>query len=135
MTYEILLKRMLGRVPDNMDKRESSLIWDTHSSTAVELQNLYIGLDVMIANSYGDTAARDFLILLCKDRGIIPEPATHAVLKGEFTPSNIDVLGQRFNIGEINYIVTEKIADGIYKVECEELGNIGNQYLGEMIPM
>ena len=58
MTYEILLKRMLGRVPDNMDKRESSLIWDTHSSTAVELQNLYIGLDVMIANSYGDTAAR-----------------------------------------------------------------------------
>ncbi len=38
MTYEILLKRMLGRVPDNMDKRESSLIWDTHSSTAVELQ-------------------------------------------------------------------------------------------------
>ncbi len=89
-------------------KRESSLIWDTHSSTAVELQNLYIGLDVMIANSYGDTAARDFLILLCKDRGIIPEPATHAVLKGEFTPSNIDVLGQRFNIGEINYIVTEK---------------------------
>ncbi len=32
-------------------------------------------------------------------------------------------------------MLRKKIADGIYKVECEELGNIGNQYLGEMIPM
>lgn len=134
-TYDVILKRMLDRVSDKLDKRESSLIWDTHSATAIELQILYIELDTLIANSYGDTAAREFLILLCKDRGIAPEPATKAVLKGKFLPVNIDMTGQRFNIGDVNYVVTERIADGEYQVQCEVPGIIGNQYLGQMIPM
>lgn len=134
-TYEVILDRMLDRVSDTLDKRPSSLIWDTHSATAIELQNLYIELEYLIINSYGDTAAREWLIRLCKDRGITPEPATYAVLKGEFTPTTIDVTGQRFNIGQLNYVVTEQIEPGQYLVQCETAGVIGNQYLGQMIPM
>lgn len=132
---DYLLNRMLDRVSDKLDKRESSLIWDTASSTSNELVILYIELETLIQNSYGDTAAREFLILLAKDRGLTPEPATNAILKGEFTPTNIDVTGQRFNIGEMNYVVTEQIAPGQYQVQCESTGVIGNQYLGDMIPM
>lgn len=134
-THDVILQRMLDRVSDQLDKRESSLIWDTHSSTAFELQLLYIELNTLIANSYGDTAAREFLILLCEDRGITPLSATKAILKGEFTPTDIDVTGQRFNIGEMNYVVTEQIEPGQYEVECETPGIEGNQYLGTMIPM
>lgn len=134
-TYDVILQRMLDRVSDKLDKRESSLIWDTHSSTAIEFQILYIELETLIANSYGDTAAREFLILLCKDRGITPEAATNAVLKGEFVPATIDMTGQRFNIGDVNYVVTEMITPGTYQVMCETPGIIGNQYLGQMIPM
>lgn len=134
-TYEVILERMLDRVSDQLDKRPSSLIYDTHSSTAIELQILYIELEYLIKNSYGDTAAREFLVMLCKDRGIKPESATNAVLKGEFTPTDIDVTGQRFNIGSLNYVVTEQIAPGQYQVVCETAGVIGNQYLGQMIPM
>ena len=136
-TYETILERMLGRVDDGMDKRESSLIFDTHSATAIELQEMYLSLDRLIQNSYGDTAIREFLIYLCGDRGIIPEEATNAILKGLFTPASINVIGQRFNIGEINYIVTEAIdgEEGAYQVQCETAGIIGNQYLGEMIPI
>lgn len=134
-TYEVILRRMLDRVPSQLDKRESSLIWDTHSSTAIELQILYIELDTLITNSYGDTAAREFLILLCRDRGIEPKESTYAILRGEFTPIDIDVTGQRFNIGDVNYVVTEQIAPGQYQVRCESLGVIGNQYLGQMIPL
>lgn len=134
-TYEVILERMLDRVSDQLDKRPSSLIYDTHSSTAIELQILYIELEYLIKNSYGDTAAREFLVMLCKDRGITPERATNAVLKGEFTPTDIDVTGQRFNIGSLNYVVTEQIAPGQYQVVCETAGVIGNQYLGQMIPM
>lgn len=134
-TYDVILARMLDRVSSKLDKRESSLIWDTHSSTAIELQILYIELDTLITNSYGDTAAREFLILLCKDRGITPEAATNAILQGVFTPATIDVTGQRFNIGDVNYVVTEMITPGTYKVRCETPGIIGNQYLGQMIPM
>lgn len=134
-TYDVILARMLDRVSSKLDKRESSLIWDTHSSTAIELQILYIELDTLITNSYGDTAAREFLTLLCKDRGITPEAATNAILQGVFTPATIDVTGQRFNIGDVNYMVTEMITPGTYKVMCETPGIIGNQYLGQMIPM
>ena len=135
ISYEALQKRMLDRVSDKMDKRESSLIWDTHSSTAAELMLLYIEMESIIANSYGDTADREHLVLLCKDRGIMPEPATHAVLKGEFTPENIDVSGKRFNIGSMNYTVLEQIVPGQYQVKCETEGMVGNQYLGNMIPI
>lgn len=134
-TLEVILDRMLSRVSEKLDKRPSSPIYDTVSSTANELLILYIELRALIENSYGDSAARDFLVLLAKDRGLSPEPATNAILKGVFTPSSIDVTGQRFNIGEMNYIVQEKIAPGEYTVMCENLGVIGNQYLGQMIPM
>jgi uncharacterized phage protein gp47/JayE len=134
-TYEVIRDRMLARVPDKLDKREGSVIWDTHSPTAIELQILYLELDVILREAYGDTASREFLILRCRERGIVPREATRAVLKGEFTPKNMEVSGQRFNIGDVNYIVTEKIADGIYQVECETVGKIGNQFFGSMIPM
>jgi len=134
-TYEVILDRMLARVSDALDKRPSSPIYDTLSPTAIELQVLYIELDTLIQNSYGDTAAREFLVLLAKDRGLSPYPATHAVLKGVFTPTTIDVTGQRFNIGDINYTVIEQTGPGQYKVQCESTGEIGNQYLGQMIPM
>ena len=138
-THNVILQRMLDRVSDKLDKRESSLIWDTHSSTALELQMLYIELNALIANSYGDTATREFLVLLAADRGLSPEEATHAILSGKFTPAGIDLTEQRFNIGEINYIVTEFISsDGeasYYQVQCETAGEVGNQYLGQMVPM
>lgn len=134
-TYDTVLKRMLNRVSNKLDKRPSSPVYDLHSSTAVEFQILYIELEYLIKNSYGDTAAREFLILLAKDRGLAPGPATKAILQGEFTPTNIDVTGKRFNISNINYVVKEQIEPGIYRVECETAGLVGNQYLGDMIPM
>lgn len=135
VTYREILERMLNRVSDKFDKREGSVIFDTHSPTALELEILYVELNRMIAEGYGDTASREYLILRCKERGIIPYPATYAVLKGTFTPATIDVIGKRFNLGSLNYIVTEKIADGEYRVQCETPGTVGNQYFGQLIPI
>lgn len=135
ITYEEILNRMLARVSNKFDKREGSVIWDTHSPTAIELQILYIELDTILRESYGDTASREFLILRCRERGISPYEATKAILKGIFVPATIDVTGKRFNIGDVNYIVTEKLADGEYKVQCETPGSTGNQFLGSMTPI
>lgn len=134
-THAVILERMQTRVPDELDKRPSSVIYDTLSATAMELQTLYIGLEYLIKNSYGDTAEREFLIRIAKDRGMEPEPATCAVLKGVFTPDNINVVGRKFNIGEMNYTVQKMITPGIYKVVCDKSGTVGNRYLGSMIPM
>jgi len=134
-TYEVILERMLDRVSEKFDKREGSVIWDTHSPTAIEFQILYIELETIIREAYSDTASRDFLIFRCRERGITPHGASNAILKGEFTPANIDVTGKRFNINQLNFVVTEKIADGVYRVQCETAGTVGNQYLGTMIPI
>lgn len=134
-TYDALLKRMLSRVPNKLDKREGAVIWDTLSPTAIELQILYLELDNIIKESFGDTASRDFLILRCRERGIAPYEATNTILQGEFTPIDIDVTGKRFSLNELNYVVTEMISGGIYKVQCETKGSVGNQYLGNMVPI
>ena len=134
-TYEVIRDRMLARVPARIDKREGSVIWDTHSPTAIEFQMLYLELDVILKEAYGDSASRKFLILRCRERGIWPYEATRAVLKGVFAPADIDVTGQRFNIGDVNYVVTEKITDGEYQVECETPGRAGNQLFGAMLPV
>lgn len=134
-TYEAILERMLARVSDKLDKREGAVIFDTHSPSALELQYLYIELERIIREAYGDTASRDYLILRCRERGIAPYEATNAVLKGRFTPFSVDVTGKRFNIGSTNYMVLEKISEGEYQVKCESVGAVGNQQLGTMIPI
>jgi len=135
MTYEVILQRMLDRVPDTLNKREGSIIYDALAPAAVELTLAYMQFDMILNEAFGDTASREYLIRRAKERGLEPEPATHAILKGEFTPSNIDVLNKRFNLGSLNYVVTELISPGVYKVQCETAGTIGNQSLDDIIPI
>lgn len=135
MTYEDILQRMLDRVPNTVDKREGSIIYDALAPAAVELQNMYIELDTVMNESFADTASREYLIKRASEKGMTPEPATNAVLKGVFTPANVDVLGKRFNIDELNYVAIEKITDGEYKMQCETVGVDGNANFGQMIPI
>lgn len=52
VTYNEILERMLSRVSDKFDKREGSVIFDTHSPTALELEILYVELNTLIAEAY-----------------------------------------------------------------------------------
>lgn len=136
VTFEVILQRMLDRVSNNLNKREGSIIYDALAPAAVELQLMYIEFDIILKETFGDTASREYLILRAKERGIEPYPSTHAILKGEFTPSTINIkIGSRFNLNELNYYVKSKISDGVYQIECEEPGIKGNQYFGDIIPI
>lgn len=138
LTYEMILQRMLDRIPNNIDKREGSVIWDALAPAAVELKLMYIEFDNIMNNSFADTAQRDFLIRRCAERGIVPYPATKAILQGEFSPEAIDVTGKWFNMpnaNNIRYVVKEMISPGIFQVECEASGTEGNKYFGTIIPI
>ena len=133
ITYELILNRMLAQIPNTIDKREGSLIYNALAPAAIELQNMYIELDVILQESFADTQSREYLIRRCGERGITPEAATKAILQGVF---NIDVpIGSRFSLDVLNYVVTEKISDGVFKLECETAGEIGNTKLGTLIPI
>ena len=133
ITYEVILQRMLDRVPQNLDKREASIIYNALAPAAVELQNMYIEFDWILNQSFADTAQREYLIKRCAERGIFPEQSTKAILEGTF---NIDVpIGSRFSFETLNYQAIEKISSGVFKMECETPGEVGNQNLGTLIPI
>ncbi|QIB68645.1 baseplate J/gp47 family protein [Aminipila butyrica] len=132
MTYELLLQRMLDRVPSDVDKREGSIIYDALAPAAVELQNMYIQLEAVLNEGFADTQSRSYLIRRAGERGIVPEAATFAVLRGVF---NKDIpIGSRFSLGILTYTAIEKMADGSFKLQCETAGQAGNQ-LETLIPI
>lgn len=133
ITYERILGRMLERVPADMDKREGAIIYDALAPAAVELQNLYIQLDVILNESFADTQTRAYLIKRAAERGISPSTATYAIRQGEFS---MDVeIGARFSLNALNYVVTERMAHGIFQLQCESLGEVGNREAGDLIPI
>ncbi len=135
-TYQVILERMLARVPEEFDKREGSILYDALAPAAAELQMAYIGLESVFREMFADTASRDCLIRRAAERGISPYPATHAILKGIFTPVSVAVpVGARFRCGGNTYHTTAKEVDGEYRMECEEVGEAGNLPSGELIPI
>ena len=106
MTYDSIMERMLDRVPDDLDKREGSVIWDALSPAALELELAYMGLEYILLEGFADTCDREYLILRARERGIEVEAATPAIIKGVFSPVDLDLTGERFNLGKLNYVVT-----------------------------
>lgn len=136
ITFEDILQRMLDRIPNSMDKREGSIIYDAIAPVAIEVQNLLIEQDHILNESFADTASLEFLIKRAAERGITQKLATNAVLKAVSTPTNVEVgIGSRFSLNELDYIITEKITNGQYKVQCETTGVVGNNQFGNIIPI
>lgn len=135
-TFEVILRRMLARVAAKFDKREGAIIYDATAPAAVEFQNLYIALENVLSEVFADTASREYLIRHCAERGISPKPASYAIVKGKFTPASLEIpIGSRYSHDDLNYVVTEKIEDGLYYLQCETMGSEANGVTGQLIPI
>lgn len=139
MSVEVILERMIDRVLEqnpNIDTREGSIIYNALAPAAVELMGMYIEAQRIMDETFADTASREYLIKRAKERGIVPQPATNAILKGVFKPSTLEIpIGSRYSLENLNYKVIEKITDGEYQLECETLGVEGNVHFGTLIPI
>ena len=136
ITFESLMGDMLARVPSTMDKREGSVIWDAIAPVAVEFVNLYIAVDTVLNETFADTASLYYLAKRAAERGVSQKLASQAVLQGEFTPTTLNIpIGSRFSCDNLNYTVTEKINNGVYKMVCETAGTEGNAHFGLLIPV
>lgn len=139
LTFEAILKRMLDRVPGDVDKREGSIIYTTLAPAAWEvyeaqIQRLY-AIDLLIV----DTSIGDTLTRLCAQYGVNRKLATKSLRKGVFTnkdqkPFNI-AIGSRFGIDGLVFKVTNLLEEGIFALECETYGIIGNTSFGSILPI
>lgn len=135
-TFEEIERRMLGRVSAKFDKREGAIIYDATAAAAVEFQNQNIERETLRNELFPDTASREYLIKHCAERRLTPYPASYATVAGKFTPANLEIpIGTRFSHEDFNYAVTEKIADGLYYLQCETIGSEPNGVTGQLIPI
>lgn len=130
---------MLDRVPDTVDKREGSIIYDALAPAAAELVQAYIELEGYLDLVFVDTSSEDYLTRLCSQFGVDRQAATYAIRKAVFKDGQnnaFDVpVGSRYTIDTLSYVVTEKLTKGEYKVKCETSGIIGNTSFGKLIPI
>lgn len=147
--FEYLIETALDNVPNTIDKREGSIIYDTLAPACYELSEYYMRLRRILQDTFAETASEQYLDLRVAEQGITRFQSTQAIKKGEFSnssgaPLNIEI-GSRFSTisdtQPINYTVLAPYqvegvnVPGSYQLICEEFGTIGNSYVGNIIPI
>ena len=133
-TYEEILQRCLDRIPNTIDKRQGSIIYDALAPCCVELAQMYIELSGVYDQVFIDTAVGEALDKLVEQNGVKRKDATYALRKGEF--NMVVPVGNRFSDGENTYIVIENIAGTNNSIlRCEQAGSVGNGYYGSLTPI
>ena len=141
--YEYWLDEMIARVPENIDKREGSIIYDGLSPAAMLMALQSQNMATIIRETYIKTASGEFLDYRAVEHGTQRYAATNTVVKAKFEdyehkPLDNVVVGDRFaSIGEtpIFYTVT-KINDDLTGVLTAEVpGSGANGYIGQILPV
>ena len=142
-TYDYLLKQGLADIPDTIDKRPGSVVWDAVASAAKLLSEGYGHMRQVYVDTFAQYATGEPLQLRAVENGVRPKVATKAIRKGLFVAGDdgpYDVpIGSRFSAidgaNSINYTVTERLGAGVYALQAETAGVIGNDYLGPILPI
>lgn len=148
-SYENLLKEALDRIPDTIDKREGSIIYDALAPSCYQLAKMYMDLYQVLLNSFVTTSFGEYLDNKVLEQGLSRYKETKAIKKGTFTFKNntpaILQTGMRFTAIDQDQVLNYKIIDtfkdnsavvkGEYLLECETPGTIGNSYIGDLLPI
>lgn len=147
-TYDYILTEVLSKVPDNVDKREGSIIRDALSPCCYEAAKHILYLADIIEQTYIETANGLWLDGRVIEGGITRDPATYAKKLGVFKtqlnePCQISI-GQSFStVGDtiLNYTAVQVYANedgdvvpGSYIMQCNTVGSVGNSYIGRIVP-
>lgn len=134
-TYTQINEDTLSRISGNILKNEGSLVANVASAEAYEIEALYNQVDYVLAQMDPETADYDYLVILAKQRGIIPDDATAATvrIKADATLP----IGTRFSLASYNYAVTAELdaAAFTYTAVCEQAGSGPNGLTGTLTPI
>lgn len=149
-TYEYLLMMGLSQVPDTVDKRQGSIIWDAIAPAAYIIAEVASQMRQVYRDTFVATATGEYLDLRAAEIGLTRREATFAVRKGYFYDANgalMDVpvdsrYAARNNSNNLTFTVSSEIASegevhevGIFFLTCDTAGKVGNQYSGDLVPI
>lgn len=146
ISVDYLLNRALALVPDTLDKRQGSVIYDALAPCCHLMMDYYIKLRNAYLDTYALTATGDALDKKTAEHGIIRFPASAAVKIGVFKDEEnspiLIPLGSRFSIvsedtAMFYYAYDVLVADnapvpGSYLLRCETPGVVGTTYTGPL---
>lgn len=145
-TFEYLMNQTLAQVPDSLDKRQGSIIYDAIAPACYELSNFYLELRNTYKDTFATTAREEALDLRVSEQGITRYEATYAIKRADF----LDSLGNPVEIPEgarfstlsgpnpiiyqaiTGFLENDEQVPGAYSLQCEEPGIIGNEYTGPL---
>ena len=141
--YDYFLRKMLDAVPDNIDKREGSIIYDALAPAALVMGQQSLDMANVIKETYIKTASGNFLDYRAVEHGTSRYPATQTeakakVLNDKKEPLDNIQIGDKFaSIGDspIFYAVTKINADLTVELTAEVKGSSANSYIGQILPV
>ncbi|MEY8370114.1 baseplate J/gp47 family protein [Aerococcaceae bacterium 50-4] len=140
--FEFFMNEAMNYVPNDIDIREGSIMYDALAPACYQLATLAMELKNMMLETFVVSATGGYLDLRAEEAGVARIKATYAVVTATITSSDGSPLnlesGSRFSsIGEhpVYYKVTEKLTDGKYHLTAEIPGMAGNEYIGTILPL
>lgn len=142
-TFETIMSNMLSYVSErnpDVDIRTGSMVYTAIAPLALELESVYHELDMILTETFVETASAEYLSKHGDQMGVTYNDATFGHYIGEF---DVDVeIGCRFSLDKFNYSVIDKIEQPTeehpyYTCElvCETEGSEPNGYLGDLTPI
>ncbi len=141
--YDYFLRKMLDAVPDNVDKREGSIIYDALAPAALVMGQQSLDMANVVKETYIKTASGEFLDYRAIEHGTSRYPATQTEAKAKVLNDKKELLdnvqiGDKFaSIGDspIFYAVTKINADLTVELTAETAGSSANSYIGQILPV
>lgn len=126
-TFEVIIERMLARLPNDIDKREGSVAYDLLAPAAIELAMAYMEMDNVLNLGFIDTTYGEYVDRRAAEQGLTRKPAVKA--KGKVTFSGPDdtfiAKGTRLSTDTPVYFITTAdttIVNGFATVAIEGEG-------------
>jgi len=134
-SFESILEEMLESVPDDMDKREGSIIYNALAPAAGKLFESYISLGQVLVLMFPQTSEGEYLEYITEEESVKRNYATPSIRHFEAIGSSGEVAeGDRFFVDDIYFSAQETIdIPGVFKAESEEVGKSTAIYNPETI--
>lgn len=140
--YEYFINQALSKVPEGIDTREGSIIYDALAPTCYQLAAFIMQLKNVLLETFVVTATGEYLDYRAQETGLERIEATKAIVRARLTredgsPFSV-AMGSRFSsIGDdpVYYTVIAAEEEGIFRLQAEMAGESGNKYIGVLLPL
>lgn len=141
--FDYWLDMMMDNVPDKLDKREGSIIYDALAPAATAMAAESLQEAQSLKQTYISTADTEGLDMHATDKGTVRQPATTAQVTAKFLDSdnapinNVEISDRFASIGDdpIFYTVIKVNGDGTGLLKAEVDGTRPNGYIGQILPV